>query len=123
DALLINGDLFDFWFEYRPVIPRRHFGTMAKLQSVRARDVAGTLAGGNHDRWGGEFHTKDVSIAFHAGQAETDVPGRRPFVAHTHRTALAQLPNGRAYLNPGALLDGGKYAVVTKDGIQLETFQ
>src|SRR5205807_954207 len=39
DALLINGDLFDFWFEYRSVIPRRHFGTMAKLQSVRARDV------------------------------------------------------------------------------------
>src|SRR5258707_4235164 len=24
DALVINGDLFDFWFEYRSVIPRRH---------------------------------------------------------------------------------------------------
>ena len=27
DHLLINGDLFDFWFEYGAVVPRKHFGT------------------------------------------------------------------------------------------------
>src|SRR5207237_8804576 len=52
DALLINGDLFDFWFEYGAVIPRRHFGTMAQLQSVRARDVAVTFVGGKPDGGG-----------------------------------------------------------------------
>ena len=82
DALLINGDLLDFWFEYRAVIPRRHFGTMAKLQSLRARGVPVTFVGGNHDRWGGDFFTKDLGIAFHAGEAEIDVAGRRSFVAH-----------------------------------------
>ena len=206
DALLINGDLFDFWFEYGAVIPRRHFGTMAKLQSVRARDVAVTFVGGNHDRWGGDFLTKDLGIGFHGGEAELDVAGRRAFVAHgdglteqhwsarlmhrvtrhpatirvfralhpdvgfwiahqlsrkladntrdravldraeraqaryaeellarrpdlelvilahTHRPALAELPNGRAYVNPGAFLDGGRYAVVTKDEVELKTF-
>src|SRR2546426_5474038 len=39
DALLINGDLFDFWFEYGSVIPRRHFGTVAKLHPLRAPRV------------------------------------------------------------------------------------
>jgi len=206
DALLINGDLFDFWFEYGAVIPRRHFGTVAKLQALRAGGIPITFVGGNHDRWGGDFLRKDLGIAFYDGEAETDVAGRRAFVAHgdglaeqhwsaklmhrvtrhrvtirafralhpdvgfwiahklsakladntrdhavldraaraqakfaqellirrpdlglvilahTHRPALAELGNGRAYLNPGAWLDGFRYAVVTKDSIELAAF-
>jgi len=206
EALLINGDLFDFWFEYGAVIPRRHFCTVAKLQALRAKGIAITLIGGNHDRWGGDFLSKDLGIGFHGGAAEIDVAGRRAFVAHgdglteqhwsaqlmhrvtrhpvtvrlfralhpdlgfwiahqlsrkladntrdravldraeraqaqyaeqllarrpdlelailahTHRPALAQLPNGRAYLNPGAFLDGGRYAIVTKDNVELKAF-
>jgi len=206
-ALLINGDLFDFWFEYRAVIPRRHFGTVARLQTLRAKGIPITLVGGNHDRWGGDFLTKDLGIAFYGGEAEIDVAGRRSFVAHgdglteqhwsahlmhrvtrhpltvrvfralhpdigfwiahklsgtladntrdpavldraaraqaryatdllarrgdlglvilahTHRPALEELGNRRAYLNPGAFLDGYRYAVVTQDSIELKTFQ
>jgi len=33
------------------------------------------------------------------------------------------LGDGRAYLNPGAFLDGYKYAVVTPDDVELKTFQ
>ena len=36
DALLINGDLFDFWFEYGAAIPRRHFQSVARLHDLRA---------------------------------------------------------------------------------------
>ena len=43
-------------------------------------------------------------------------------LAHTHRPACEQLPDGRAYLNPGAFLDGYRYAIVTKDGIEMRTF-
>jgi len=207
EALLINGDLFDFWFEYGAVIPRRHFATVAKLHALRAKGVTITLVGGNHDRWGGDFLTKDLGIGFHGGEAEILVAGRRAFVAHgdglteqhwsaklmhrvtrhpatvrvfralhpdlgfwiahrlsgtladstrdpavldraaraqaqyaadllrrrpdlglvilahTHRPALERLDGGRAYLNPGAFLDGGRYAVVTQDAVELKTFQ
>jgi UDP-2,3-diacylglucosamine hydrolase len=207
DALLINGDLFDFWFEYGAVIPRRHFATVAQLHALRARGIPITFVGGNHDRWGGAFLTQDLGIAFHPGAAELEVAGRRAFVAHgdglseqhwsatllhrltrhpvtirlfralhpdlgfwiarqlsgrladttrdravldraalaqaqlardmlarradlrlvilahTHRPALEQLPQGRAYLNPGAFLDGYRYAVVTPDAVTLETFR
>jgi len=44
-------------------------------------------------------------------------------LAHTHRPALEQLPGGRAYVNPGAFLDGGRYALVTRDTVDLKTFQ
>src|SRR5439155_19794588 len=44
-------------------------------------------------------------------------------LAHTHRPACEQLPDGRAYLCPGAFLDGYRYAVVTRDSIELRTFR
>jgi UDP-2,3-diacylglucosamine hydrolase len=206
DHLLINGDLFDFWFEYRAVIPRKHFASVAKLQAVRARGIPITFVGGNHDRWGGDFLRKDLGIAFYGGEAELELAGRRAFVthgdglteqhwsarlmhrvtrhpitiwtfgmlhptigfwiadlfsrhladntrdsavldraaaaqrqwaadflalrsdlslvimAHTHRPVIDALPDGRTYLNPGAFLDGGRYAVVTKESVELKQF-
>ncbi|HTR20463.1 MAG TPA: UDP-2,3-diacylglucosamine diphosphatase [Gemmatimonadales bacterium] len=206
DALLIDGDLFDFWYEYRAVIPRRHFTNVAKLQAVGERGIPITLIGGNHDRWGGDFLSKDLGINYFRGDAELDLVGRRAYVthgdglheqhwsaallnrflrspttisafrwihpdvghwlvqrlsgrladttrdaavldraavaqrewaqqllrrrpelglvimAHTHRPRYDVLPDGRAYLNPGAFLDGGRYAVVTKDRVELKTF-
>ena len=68
DHLLINGDLFDFWFEYQAVIPRKHFPTVAKLQALRAKGIPITFVGGNHDRWGGNFLTEDLGITFYAGK-------------------------------------------------------
>src|SRR5207244_3460317 len=58
------------------------FGTVAKLNALRTRGVPITFVGGNHDRWGGDFLIHDLGIAFHPGEAELDVAGRRAFVAH-----------------------------------------
>jgi len=43
-------------------------------------------------------------------------------MAHTHRPVVDLLPDGRAYLNPGAFLDGGRYAVITPDAVELQQF-
>jgi UDP-2,3-diacylglucosamine hydrolase len=206
DHLVLTGDLFDFWFEYRSVIPRKHFATVTKLQEVRARGIPITFVGGNHDRWGGTFFTQDLGIQFFGGEAELELAGRRVFIAHgdglteqhwsgalmhrftrnrlaiavfrslhptigfwiadlfsrhladstkdravldraaaaqrkwagdfldahpdvqlvimahTHRPMLDRRPDGRAFLNPGAFLDGGRYAVITPDAVELKQF-
>jgi UDP-2,3-diacylglucosamine hydrolase len=62
--LVVNGDLFDFWFEYRSVIPRRAFPVLSALARLTGRGVALTLTGGNHDRWGGSFWTRDLGVTF-----------------------------------------------------------
>ena len=43
-------------------------------------------------------------------------------MAHTHRPVLDALPDGRTYLNPGAFLNGGRYAIITHDRIELKVF-
>lgn len=206
DELVVNGDLFDFWFEYGTVVPRRHLATVMKLAGLVQRGIPVTFLGGNHDRWGGDFLRRDMGIGYHSGAAELVLAGRRALVvhgdglteqhwsgallhwllrqpltiavfrmlhpaigfwiadrlsgtladstkdkavldraeaaqaayaralleqrtdlslvvmAHTHRPRLDHVADGRAYLNPGAFLDGGRYAVVTQDGVELRQF-
>ena len=80
--LIITGDLFDFWFEYRAVIPRRPFRTLARLATLAGQGVRIELFGGNHDRWGGSFWDRDLGIPFHGEGADMVLAGRKSWVAH-----------------------------------------
>jgi UDP-2,3-diacylglucosamine hydrolase len=53
-SLLIMGDLFDFWFAWRHVMPRAGYRTLAAIADVRDAGVEVLWIGGNHDCWGGE---------------------------------------------------------------------
>jgi UDP-2,3-diacylglucosamine hydrolase len=79
---VVNGDLFDFWFEYRTVIPRAAFPTLAELRGVVAAGVNVVVTGGNHDRWGGEFWREHVGVTFHPASVELELAGWRALVAH-----------------------------------------
>lgn len=81
-ALLLNGDLFDFWFEYGTVIPGRHFRVLAALADLVDAGIPVTMVGGNHDAWGGRFLRDEVGIAFHAGPIRIELAGRPALVAH-----------------------------------------
>jgi UDP-2,3-diacylglucosamine hydrolase len=81
-GLLINGDLFDFWFEYGTVILREHYRTLAALADVVEAGVPVTFMGGNHDAWAGSFLRDEVGIALLDGPTELDLAGRRTLVAH-----------------------------------------
>jgi UDP-2,3-diacylglucosamine hydrolase len=63
DCLLINGDLFDFWYSYSRVIPRRGFHVVAALERT-ARKIPVMMVGGNHDRWGGDFWERELGVRF-----------------------------------------------------------
>lgn len=82
NAVLIAGDLFDFWFEYGEVIPGRHFRTLAALAALVDADVRVVLAGGNHDAWGGRFLRERVGVEFHAEPFHMELGGGRALVAH-----------------------------------------
>jgi UDP-2,3-diacylglucosamine hydrolase len=80
--LLINGDLFDFWFEYRHVILAEHYRVLAKLKDVVEAGVRVAFVGGNHDAWAGPFLRDEIGIELHDGPVEMTLGGRRTLVAH-----------------------------------------
>jgi UDP-2,3-diacylglucosamine hydrolase len=81
-TLLINGDLFDFWFEYGEVIPGRHFRVLAALAALVEAGIPVTLMGGNHDAWGGKFLREEVGLHYHVGLLRTELAGRPALIAH-----------------------------------------
>jgi len=81
-SLLLNGDLFDFWFEYGSVIPGRHFRVLAGLADLVEAGIPVTLTGGNHDAWGGRFLREEVGVQYHVGLLRTQIGGRNALIAH-----------------------------------------
>jgi len=81
-SLLLAGDLFDFWFEYGSVVPGRHFRVLAALADLVDAGIPVTLAGGNHDAWGGRFLREEVGLAFHVDPFRIALAGRTALVAH-----------------------------------------
>jgi UDP-2,3-diacylglucosamine hydrolase len=69
-TLIVNGDLFDFWFEWKTVIPRRGFRTLAALAELRDAGTEIIYVAGNHDCWGGEVLRDDVGAAYQVGPWE-----------------------------------------------------
>lgn len=205
DTLLLAGDIFDYWFSYRRLIPRRNFRVAAALATL-ARRLPVLMIGGNHDRWGDSFWGDDAGVRFdphqlrfrHAGRDVLAIHGdglheERPGAAwmhkatssraviavyrllhpdlgfwiadkmghnldygethpeavaaaaarqqewarvrlvedpalgavimgHTHREAAVEVAPGRWYVNPGAWLDGRRYATLDQRGAHLLHF-
>lgn len=65
DGLLLNGDLFGFWFGYRRAIPRAGVRVLARLAAL-VRTMPVLMTGGNHDRWGDAFWEPEFGIRFAA---------------------------------------------------------
>ena len=81
-SLIINGDLFDFWFEWKTVIPRRSFRALAALADLKDAGVEILWVAGNHDCWGGEVLREDVGINYIIGPWEGDLAGWRVRIEH-----------------------------------------
>lgn len=81
-ALLLLGDLFDFWFEYGTVIPGKHFRVLAALSELVAAGIPVTYIGGNHDAWGGRFLREEVGVDYQVGPVRSELLGRPALLAH-----------------------------------------
>lgn len=81
-SVIINGDLFDFWFEWRTVIPRAGFRVLASLSRFVDAGVPVLWIAGNHDCWGGDVLTRDVGVTYHVGAWTGDIAGWRTRIDH-----------------------------------------
>lgn len=81
-AVVINGDLFEFWFEWKTVIPRSSFRILAALAELRDAGIPVIMIAGNHDCWGGEVLSRDVGVDYRMDPWEGDVAGWKTRIEH-----------------------------------------
>ncbi len=81
-CVIINGDLFDFWFEYRSGIPRGYDRVLDLLRELVSSGMPVTLMGGNHDWWGGRYLRDEIGVEFLQEPVTRVLAGHRTLVAH-----------------------------------------
>ena len=50
-ALYLVGDVFDFWFEYKTVVPKGYVRILGKLAELSDSGLPIHFFSGNHDMW------------------------------------------------------------------------
>jgi UDP-2,3-diacylglucosamine hydrolase len=81
-AVIINGDLFDFWFEWRTVMPRGHVRVLGALAAIADAGIPLMMIAGNHDAWGGDVLTREIGAQLVHGEWNGVLGGWRAHVAH-----------------------------------------
>ena len=82
EAIYILGDMFDFWYEYRRVVPKGFVRTLAKLAELTERGIRIIFLTGNHDMWVRDYLTEECGVEVHTGPVEVTLCGRRMLLAH-----------------------------------------
>lgn len=82
EALFLVGDIFDFWFEYKRIVPKGFTRTLGKLSAMCDRGIPVHFFVGNHDLWVGTYFQQEVGMQVHLKPEIFELQGKRVFVAH-----------------------------------------
>ncbi len=82
EALYILGDVFDYWFEYRTVIPRGFVRFQAKIAQMVDSGVDVHFFTGNHDVWMFDYLPEELGVKVHTGELEVELHGKRFVLGH-----------------------------------------
>ncbi len=81
-SLVINGDLFDFWFEWRHAVPRAGVRVLGELARIRDAGIPVLWIAGNHDCWGGDVLREDLGLEYHVGPWRGQAGGWDTLIEH-----------------------------------------
>lgn len=82
DRLVILGDLFDFWFEYKHAIPKEYHQVLFMLDDLIRHGVKIDYVSGNHDFWMDDFFESHMGITVHRDNFETEYDNLRLYLMH-----------------------------------------
>ena len=82
DAIFLLGDLFDFWFEYKTVVPKGFVRVLGKLAEIRDSGIPIYFFVGNHDLWMHDYFEKELNIPVYYDNKEFTFNGKKFLIGH-----------------------------------------
>lgn len=80
--IYLMGDVFDFWFEYKTVVPKGYIRLLGKLAEITDKGIAVHLFTGNHDIWAFGYLRDELGIQLHRHPEIIEFSGRKFYLAH-----------------------------------------
>ncbi len=80
--IFLVGDTFDFWHEYKTVVPKGFVRLLGKLAEIADSGIPIHLFTGNHDLWMFGYLEKELGVQLHKQPVERDFAGKKFFIGH-----------------------------------------
>jgi UDP-2,3-diacylglucosamine hydrolase len=80
--LFLIGDVFDFWFEYKTVVPRGYIRFLGKLAEITDSGVKLYLFKGNHDMWMFDYFVKELNATIISNELIIERQGKKLYLHH-----------------------------------------
>ena len=81
-AIFLMGDLFDFWFEYKTVVPKGFTRTLGKLAEISDSGIPIHYFVGNHDLWMNGYFEEELGIPVYHKPEEFTFNDTSVFIGH-----------------------------------------
>jgi UDP-2,3-diacylglucosamine hydrolase len=82
DEIYLLGDVFDFWFEYKTVVPKGYMRLLGQLAQCVDSGITIHWITGNHDMWTFGYLEKEIGVLIHKKPIVHILFGKKVFMAH-----------------------------------------
>ena len=82
EAIFLLGDLFDFWFEYKTVVPKGFVRVLGKLAEIKDAGIPIYFFVGNHDLWMHDYFEKELNIPVYHTPQEFSINNKKFLIGH-----------------------------------------
>lgn len=82
EEIFLLGDLFDFWYEYKDVVPKGYMRILGKLAELSDRGIPIRFFVGNHDMWMSGYFERELNIPVYYHPAFFELKGKQFLIGH-----------------------------------------
>jgi UDP-2,3-diacylglucosamine hydrolase len=76
------GDVFDFWFEYKTVVPKGYYRFFGKLAELTDNGIQIHFFKGNHDMWMRDFFKKEFKAKIYSDPVSISISNKKFLIGH-----------------------------------------
>jgi UDP-2,3-diacylglucosamine hydrolase len=80
--IYLVGDIFDFWFEYKTVVPRGFVRLLGKIAEITDSGIPIHFFTGNHDMWTFDYLEKECGVKIYRQPIEIEYNDKKFFIGH-----------------------------------------
>jgi UDP-2,3-diacylglucosamine hydrolase len=82
EAIYLLGDVFDFWFEYKHVVPKGFTRLLGMMSRISDNEIPIYFFTGNHDMWAFDYLEKEIGLKILRKPVEFEISGKKFYLGH-----------------------------------------
>jgi UDP-2,3-diacylglucosamine hydrolase len=88
--IYLLGDMLDYWFEYRKVVPRGFTRFLGKIAEITDQGIPVHYFTGNHDVWVFDYLPEEIGVIVHKEPVIREMNGKKFYIAHGDGLGLTE---------------------------------